>query len=197
MIIEEGENIFVSNSIDYEGTLTIGHCSIIGKKSEHSNIYIGLNLQIGAFSIIENDVLIGDNCEIGNYCTIYSDSKIGNDVKILSGSRVYWDAVVGNRCIINGYVSANVIIEDDVRFFGRIAHSHRDHTLDWENTVEESPIFKKGSFIGLGALIIGAVVIGEGAYISAGEKIQYNVPPNSIVYKGKMYNKEIFRGLIK
>lgn len=196
MITKIGDHVNVSDIVSYTGTLSIGHCSILGYGEKKGKILIGADLKIGAFSIIEYCTDIGDRCEIGNYCTIYSGSTIGNEVKILSGSRVYWDAIVGNRAIINGYVSANVVIEDDVRFFGRIAHSHRNHTLDWETTEEKSPIFKRGCFIGLNALIIGAVTIGENSYIAAGEIVRCNIPPDSVFYKDQIFDKRKFRGFI-
>lgn len=196
MIIEHGLNISIAPSLEYQGDLTVGHCSIIGCGDAAGPISIGRDVTIGAFSIVESNVVVGDRCEIGNYCTVYSESRLGDNVKVLSGSRVYWKAQVGDRAIVNGYVSANVVIESDVRFFGRIAHSHRNHTLDWESTEEPSPVFRRGCFVGVGAMIVGAVTIGENAYIAAGEIVRCDIPADTVFYKSRMFPKASFRGLI-
>lgn len=184
------------DSISFQGELTVGHCSTLGYGGDSGEVSIGYNLKIGAFVAVERNVIIGDNCEIGNYCTVHSDSKIGNNVKILSGSTVYWGAVIGDGAIINGNISERVVIEQDVRFFGKIAHSHRDHTRDWDTTEEPSPVFRRGSFIGLGAMIVGAINIGENAYVAAGEIVRADLPDNSVFYKNSVYDKKKFRGLI-
>ena len=196
MIKTRGLNQLICEPISYQGNLTVGHCSVVGYGDDVGPVTIGKDLTIGAFSILERNVTIGDDCEIGNYCTVYSDATIGSNVKLLSGSRVYWDAQVGDDAIVNGYVSADVIIEAGVRFFGRIAHSHRNHMRDWETTKEPSPIFRRRCFIGIGALIVGAVTIGEDAYVAAGEIVRSDIPDGTVYYKGKVFEKASFRGLI-
>ena len=196
MIVRHGLGHLICEPINYQGQLTVGHNSVVGYGDDAGPVNIGRDLTIGAFSIVERNVTIGDGCAIGNYCTVYSDATIGNNVKLLSGSRVYWDARVGDGAIVNGYVSADVIVEAEVRFFGRIAHSHRNHTRDWETTKEPSPIFRRGCFIGVGALIVGAVTIGEDAYVAAGEVVRTDIPAGTIYYKGRVFEKASFRGLI-
>ena len=200
MINKIGLNIMIDQSVEFFGDAEIGHCSAIGyddgTMSDSGITKIGKNVKIGAFTIVEKNCIIGDCVEIGNYCTIYEDAIIGDRVKILTGSRIYWGAKIGSESIINAIISANVIIEDSVRFFGRIAHSHRNHTLDWETTEELSPLFKKNCFIGLGALIIGNITIGERAYVAAGEVLRFDLPPDTVFYKGKIHDKQNFRGLI-
>ena len=196
MIQYKGQNIVVSSNIEYTNTLTVGHCSIIGGTDTDCPVKIGENLIVGAFSIIEPGVQIGSNCEISHNCIVYTNVVIGDNVKILDGSRIYSNTIIGNGSIINGGVSERTIIGENVRFFGRIAHSHRNHTLDWDNTNEPSPVFKTGSFIGINALIIGNICIGQNSYIAAGEIVRFNIPDNMVFYKGKLFNKERFREFI-
>lgn len=200
MIYKRGLNIFIDPKVSFAENADIGHCSVLGYDdgTMHADgtTYIGDNFKMGAFSIVEKNCFIGDNVEVGNYCTIYEDAYVDDNAKILSGSRIYWGAKIGKGAIINAFVSSNVIIEENVRFFGRIAHSHRDHTLDWETTIEASPIFKKDCFIGLGALIIGDIIVGERSYVAAGEILRFNLPADTVYYKEKIYDKKKFRGLI-
>ena len=197
MIIKQGLNIYISPATKYIDRLEIGHCSVIGGFEDTDNpVNIGKNLKIGSFCKISKNVTIGNDCVIEDNCFIYHSTKIGNNVRIVTGSRISSRCQIGDNTIINGAIARRVVIEDDVRYFGRIAHSHYNHTLDWTTNIEPSPIFKKGCFIGVNALIIGDVEIGENSYIAAGEIVRCNVPPESVYLKGKIYEKKHFRGMI-
>jgi len=43
---------------------------------------IGMNVKIGEFCVIEDDVVLGDNCTIGHHVIIHLGSVIGNNVRI-------------------------------------------------------------------------------------------------------------------
>lgn len=47
-----------------------------------SKAQLGSNVRIGAYSIIEEDVVIGDNTVIGAHCTIKGPTRIGQDNEI-------------------------------------------------------------------------------------------------------------------
>jgi UDP-N-acetylglucosamine acyltransferase len=68
--------------------------SIISEKA-----IIGKNVEIGAFCIIEDDVIIGDNTIIKNYVELRKNTKIGNNSFI--DSRV----ISSGNCEIGNYVT--------------------------------------------------------------------------------------------
>ncbi|MFW5955323.1 MAG: DapH/DapD/GlmU-related protein [Rhodothermales bacterium] len=47
---------------------------------------IGTGLTIGAFSVIERDVVVGNNCRIGHHVILRAGSIIGDDVRIDDGA---------------------------------------------------------------------------------------------------------------
>lgn len=183
------------SKVNISNNVIIGDYVIIGSK--HGNVDIGEDTTIGDYCKIEGDVVIGKNCTIGDYSLICKRTIIGNDVIIMPGSKIYGKCTIGNNVIINANLSQRVDLEDNVRFFGRVAHSHRDHTLDWKTTEEMSPVIRKGAIVCIDALIIGAVEIGENSYISAREIVRFNIPKNKILYKGQLFDKDKFRGFIK
>lgn len=185
----------IRSNVKADPTVTMGDYVILGSK--HGDVNIGAGTTIGDYTKIEGDVLIGKNCSIGDYVLICKKTKMGNNVTVVPGSKIYGKCEIGNNVIINANISQRVNLEDDVRFFGRVAHSHRDHTLDWKNTVEPSPVIRKGAIVCIDALIIGPVEIGENSYISSGEIVRFNIPANKILYKGKLFDKKDFRGFIK
>ena len=42
----------------------------------------------------------------------------------------------------------------------------------------------------------GEIEIGENSYVAAGEIVRCNIPPESVYYKGRIYEKKYFRGII-
>ena len=107
----------------------------------------------------------------------YTGCNIGNNVSI--GYDVYYD--VGNASLIT--------IEDKAWIASRsllLCHK-RDLSkykvgVDYNNLpyLQEPIIIKKGSVIGMGAIIMPGITIGEGAIVGAGSLVTKDVPAWSI-----------------
>lgn len=188
--------VLISKGATVDKTVQIGEYSVIGNGQDADNILIGVETIIHRFCFIDRNTQIGKKCIIGDGVYIYKNCIIGDDVRIMCKSVIDSGCKIGNGCIIDANIANKVVMEDNVRFFGQIAHSHRNHTLDWKTTSEPSPVFRKNSIVGVGALIIGDVEVGENSYVAAGEILRYNLPANSVFYQGKVYPKNYFRGLI-
>jgi len=195
-----GSGIYVSDFVEYGDNLFIGHNSIIGftyNQKDNSKIKIGDNVRIGAFCVIHTNSSIRSNVEIDHYCRVGDGVVIGEGSKILYGTQLFNNCRIGKNCIIGGDLSERVIVEDNVTFMGELAHNHRNPNLDWDKTDEPSPIFKKGSVVGVGAIIMGGVSIGPYSYIASGELIKYDVPSRKVVHNGKITNLEDWKGIIR
>lgn len=185
----------IIENITFGENVKLGRFCILGDAALPTT-NVGDNVTIGDYCKIAGNVIIGNGCAIEDNCLIYKGSILGENVRLVNGSKVFGRCEIGNNSIINGSISQRVIIEENVRFFGRIAHSHRNHNLDWKTTAEPSPVFKKGCFVGINALIIGPIVIGENAYVGAGEIVRQNVPDNYAFIKGRLIEKSKLRGFI-
>lgn len=195
-----GTNIWIHDNVTFGDAVSIGHCSCIGYGNvQGQTTAIGHNVRIGAFCVINLGATIYDNVEIDHYCRINSGSTIGADSKILYGVQVFDNVRVGERCIIGGDLADRTIVEDDVTFMGEIAHSHRQasSSLEWDSVAEPSPVICRGSVVGVHALIIGGVTIGPQSYIAAGEIVRADIPPRTVLYKGKLLPLERWRGIIR
>ena len=93
-----------------------------------------------AHSVLFISCIIRERVDIDHYCKIGVESRIGKNTRILYGKHVYDQAVIGENCIIGGHVADRTIIEDNVTFFGEIAHSHRNASLNWDETVASPTI---------------------------------------------------------
>lgn len=195
---EIGSGIYVHPNVRIGKNVTIGHCSCIGfGDPDNGEIIIEDNVSIGAFCIIHFGARLDEGVQLDHYCKVGVDAQIGKHSRVLYGKHVYDEARIGSNCIIGGHVADRTVIEDDVEYFGEIAHSHRDATKDWDTTEEPSPIIYKGSIVGVNALIIGPRRIGPGAYVWAGEIVRTDVPKEMVLSKGKLEPIKNFRGMFK
>jgi len=101
----------------------------------HQTATIGMNVAVGHFAVIEEDVILGDNVEIHAGVQIATGCIIGDNTVIFPNAVLYRSTVIGSRCIIHsgavlgafgfGYDSSqgthklspqigNVVIENDV-----------------------------------------------------------------------------------
>ena len=198
MSVTQDSGTFIGPNVVFEGSAHIGFCSCVGYGGNSSiQTYISDDVHIGAFCIVANGARIGAGVEIDHYCRIGSESVIGQNTKILYGAQVFDNVYIGENCIIGGHLIDRTKVEDNVTYSGDMAHLHSDPTRDWDTTQEPSPIIRKGSVIGVGALIIGAVSIGPQAYVGAGEMVRCDVPKSMVLLNGQLKPLSDFRGSIK
>lgn len=151
-ITKVGSGIYISKYVEYGDNLFVGHNSIIGfsfSPKDNFKIIIEDNVSIGAFCVIHTNSYIGSNVDIDHYCRVGDGVKIGGGSKILYGTQLFNNCKVGQNCIIGGDLSERVIVEDNVTFMGELAHNHRNPNLDWDTTDEPSPIFRRGTVVGV------------------------------------------------
>src|ERR1035437_1552734 len=195
---ENGIGIYVHEKVKIGKNVKIGQCSCIGYGNpDDGEIVIGDNVTLGAFCVIHFGAIIKEGVFLDHYSKIGVEAQIGKNTQILYGKHIYDEAVIGENCIIGGHVADRTIIEDNVTYLGEIAHSHRDATLNWDETVEPSPVIHKGSVIGVNALIIGGRKIGPCAYVGAGEIVRTDVGEGIALIKGERKPLTEHRGFIK
>lgn len=193
-----GTGIFVHPRVQIGKDVTIGHGSIVGygtQDDEETIIEDGVS--IGAFCVVNLGATLRTGVTLDDYCKVSQGAVIGRMTRILYGKHVYDDASIGENCIIGGHVADRTTIEDNVTFMGEIAHSHRDASLDWDETEEESPVIRRGSVIGVNSLIIGPRQIGPCAYVAAGEIVRTDVGKRMLLSKGVLEPLRKYRGLFK
>ena len=178
--------------------LSVGYCSVVGAPGSGKHVArIGPNVSVGRFCIIEDSVEIGSGTAIDDYCAIYSGAQVGENVKLLYGKKIYPNAVVGDNSIIGGNVPERAILAPFVTFMGEVAHSHHDASLDWDTTDEPSPTIGVGSVVGLNALLVGGISIGDNCYVGAGEVLRHDLPSHHVFLKASVYPLAHFRGLLR
>lgn len=163
--------------------------------------------QLAAPVTIGDGVFVGDNCtiyegsKIGDACVLEDQTRIGFNTKIGSNSRIMYAAYVcdrvniGRNCRIAGFVCDAAVIEDNCTVMGQLSHKYTVSDLDWGDADEPSPVIERGSIVGLGAQIVGGIVVGSGTFVGSGAVLTKSTPPNSVVVGfNKIQNAEEWTG---
>lgn len=90
------------------------HCDI------HDSVEKNINLHIGSFSVVEQDVVLGKNVFIGNGVKINPGCVIGDNSVIYDNVVLYDNTILGNNCIIN----AGTVIGSDGFGYHTVANEH-------------------------------------------------------------------------
>ena len=198
MRVDIDKSAHVHPGTRFAGSASVGFCSYVGyEAAETEPVRVGDGASIGAFCLIEGDVHLADCVEVDHYCRISCGTRIGTGTRVLYRAQVFDEVSIGKNCIIAGELVDRTVVEDWVRFQGETAHSHRDATGDWDDTVEPSPTIKRGSVVGVGAFVIGGITIGPRAFVAAGELVTCDVPEGMVLQGGKLQPIAGCRGLIK
>jgi len=164
---------------------------ILGK-----NVSIGKGVDIGPYTVIEDNVSIGDNSVIYSGCFIGSDTRIGRDCLIYSNVSIREGVSIGERVIIHcgtvigsdgfGFATINgvhhkipqlgtVVIEDDVEIGSNVAidRARFDKTLIRRGTkidnlvqIAHNVVIGENSIVVSQAGISGSTVIGKGVTLA-------------------------------
>jgi len=104
-------------------------------------------------------------------------SEVG---RFATGVEIHPGAELGRRVVIDHgmgiVIGETAIVGDDVVLFQQVtlgsAHSAQGR---------RHPIVERGAVVGAGAVVLGAVVVGESARVGAGAVVTKDVPPKSVV----------------
>ena len=152
------------------GMTMIGHRCVIGCYSVlYADVILGSDCRIGDHAVIREGTRIGDRCVIGTNVDVQYGCLIGDDVRILNGSHISGGTVIGDGTFIGpGVMTANDNLVDPANY--------RD------NPDRKAPIIGRNVMIGVGAILLPCVTIGDGARIGAGAVVTKDVPADDIVF---------------
>lgn len=188
----------VASNVDKGDDVQIGPFAIVGWEGEEP-VVLGARTKIEPFALIESGVNIGADCLVDAYCRIAAGALIGDRTQILYGAAVFEGASIGSACIIGGNVADRTRIEDCVTHFGEIAHDYRNarDLAAWDTVQSPSPTIREGAVIGQNSVIVGAIDVGEGSYVAAGEIVRVNVPAKHLLSKGRLMALSEMRGFVR
>lgn len=131
--------------------------------------FIGEDCIVGNHASIREGSRIGARCVIGAYVDVQYSVNIGNDVRIMNNAHITGGTVIGD----GSFISAGVMTAN-----------HRHVDLDAYDVPAEGyqpPVIGRNVMVGLGALILPGVVIGDHAVIAAGAVVTKSVAERETV----------------
>lgn len=140
----------------------IGHHCVIG-----AGVFIGEDCRIGDHVNIREGVRIGDRCVIGTKVDIQFEATLGDDVRIFNESQIAGGMRIGNGTFIGPGVQT--------------ANDRRIDAKDIRDKGLTPPSIGEKVTVGMAAVILPGVTIGDGATIAAGAVVTKDVPPGVTV----------------
>jgi UDP-N-acetylglucosamine acyltransferase len=168
--------------------------------------HLGVNVRVGAFSIIESGAVIGDNTEIrssvmissfariGTHCTVYPHAVIGTEPQDLKfrGETTY--VHIGDRTVIREFVTVNrgTQAQGETRIGNDcliMAYCHVAHDCLLGNNVIIANATQMGGHVVIEDFaVLGGLVkihqfctIGAHAMVGAGTKVVKDIAPYTLV----------------
>jgi acetyltransferase-like isoleucine patch superfamily enzyme len=152
----------------FERRLTIGEgCSIGPHAVVYYDVEIGARTLVGDGASIREQCRIGEHVIVGRYVTLNYAVRVGPGTKIMDHA---W--LAGNMTIDEGvFISGGVTTANDQALGAR----------GYDESRVQGPRIRRGSSIGVGAILLPDVDIGEGAVIGAGVVVTRAVPAHTVV----------------
>lgn len=179
-IIED--NVIIGHPSPAE--LTLFAKSLRAKKEVQMNDFVRMGTSIGKHCILRSGTVvysgtrIGNGLDCGHNVLIREDCTIGKNVYILPNTQIHAHVRIGNNVRLYGFLSNRSIVEDDAAMLGVMAHKYYVK----KGATEVSPIVKRGATVGMGAILVGNIVVGENAFVGANAVVTRNVEPDTLVY---------------
>ncbi len=194
-IVEEqvvlGNNVVVHDRVIIHRGTTILDNAVLGRapqvagiiqrtpKSDLGNLEIGRNCVIGAGVVLYIGTTIGDDTLIGDLTCIREQCRIGRHVVIGRGVMLNYNVEIRDRARVMdaSHFGGDMLVEEDA-FVGPHVSSANDNTIGLRAGVtRQGPHICRGASIGVGAILLAGVTIGEQAIVGAGALVMEDVPP--------------------
>lgn len=144
-------------------------------------VRIGNNCSIGPHAVIYYDVEIDDGCLVGDAASIREQCRIGTQSVIGRHVTLNYAVVVGKRVKImdHAWLAGNMTVGDGA-FISGLVGTANDNSIGrsrYEEGRTQGPTIGAGAVIGVGALLLPGIDIGEHAIVGAGAVVTRNVAP--------------------
>lgn len=182
------EHALVAPNAELGSGVTVGPFSIVGAMAgvpSDGGVRVGAGSAIGPHVVIYGSVNIGLRVTVDPFCRIGPHATIGDDSQILYGARVHEEVSIGHHCVIGGNCPDRTTIGDHVVHLGRLAHGfHFPFADDWDAPAEPGPTLGSRVAIGVNAIVVGPISIGDNTFILPGEIVRESLPGGGIWRNG-------------
>lgn len=191
-----GHRVIINGPVTVGSHVVVGDGSIIGRmpsrsatstlqETELPPVLVGNHSIIGAYAIVYQGVEIGDNCFIADTAQIRERCTLGHHVVVGHNATIENDTVIGEytKLQTGAYITAKSVIESYV-FVAPMVKTSNDPYLartEARHGAIKGPTIRRGARIGVGAVLLPRVEIGQEAVVAAGSVVTRNVAPYTVV----------------
>ena len=133
----------------------------------HPTVIFGKDVAVWAFASVHAGVVLGDFVSIGEHTYVGVDTIIGARTRINQGVHITDHMLIGERV----FIGPGVLFSND-----------KHPVVNNPNYKREAPIVDDDVSIGIGAIILPGVHLGQGCIIGAGAVVTRSVLPGQMVY---------------
>lgn len=151
-----------------------GNAAPLGPVFIGDDSILGANVIIHEGSRIGKRVFFDDNTRVGYACTI------GDDCRLEYGAVVSDRVSVGSGSIISGFLGDAVEVGVNCVVMGTLVHELSTPISSPWGIDEPAPRVEDGAVVGMGAVVVGGISIGERSYVAAGATVTKDVPAEHI-----------------
>lgn len=157
-----------SRPLDYEGGVRVGdYCSINPHAIIYRDVVIGERTLVGDGASIREGARIGARCVIGRYVTINYAVSIGDRTKIMDHTWLAGNMEIGADVFISGGVMT--------------ANDNAMGQRGYDEARIQGPTIADRALIGVAAILLPNLTIGEAATVGAGAVVTRDVEPHTTV----------------
>ncbi len=170
VVIETG--VVVGNEVEvfpgaYLGKEPKGAGAIRRTPRFERGVVIGPQTLLGDGASIREQCRIGSSCLISKYVTINYNTTVGDRTKIMDNSHITGNCTIGSDVFIAPGVSSS----NDNAIGG----------LPYDEELVVGPTIRDGAAIGVGAILLPGIEIGERAIVAGGAVATKDVEPDTLV----------------
>jgi acetyltransferase-like isoleucine patch superfamily enzyme len=154
--------------------------------SQHGKTWMGRGCEVGPFAVVYAGVRFGEQCLVGDHAIVREGCMIGDRCVIGANADLQYHAMIGNDVVIQceAHIAGGTIIGDG-SFIGPGVRMANDRTIDLsdyrDRGTRKAPVIGKRVFVGVGAILLPGITIGDDAVIAAGALVTRDVPEGSLV----------------
>jgi acetyltransferase-like isoleucine patch superfamily enzyme len=200
-MIESTSVVYPPSSVHSEAY--VGHFAIIGHPrrvvpdlartgslhhwEQSAGASIGRRAVVSAYTHIDDGTIVEEGVWIGSRCRIGHDSRIRRSAQLYYSCQVFDRVDIGESAVVAGFVCNDARVGFRSQVFGILVHRLVDAPAGGADPrptdVEPPPVVEEEAIVGVGAIVIGGITVGKGAYIAAGAVLTRDAEPYTL-YKG-------------
>lgn len=136
----------------------------------YAGSFIGKDCLIGAHATVREDTRIGNRCVVGVGADLQYGVTLADDVRVLNQAQIAGGSVIGR----GSFIGPGVQTAND-------PHVARHGLEDYQDRGQVGVTIGEHVFVGVGAILLPGVKIGDGAVIAGGAVVTKDVPAGAVV----------------